>query len=298
MGVSQAISTKVGLTRTLRALVAHAPVDADTFYPACYDLSDENDRGAFLDTYLHLCACSILRKSAAWQPCVPVRWLALGVVEFFLAQRDHADIDVALEASLVALDPIECHALLHFVYDQLGDAIDNCHPLAPLPTPLRQSLSDPKQATSSTNCNGNTGTGAKQQQAVCSSSPPPDTPPPAAPGKQTSVSHDSPTRKRTSGCSWFKRWDHAPAGRGHLYDQEFIDCANEGARVLKGWMAAASSGGQVTLASTFAQTLLDEHGTAAFDERVCQGCVLHNRINRLRNRHCEGLFCCLILIAQ
>ena len=57
-----AITTKVGLARSLKHLSWHDEVECDDIFPRCYDLNSPFEMQAFLDDYRNLAAQSILKE--------------------------------------------------------------------------------------------------------------------------------------------------------------------------------------------------------------------------------------------
>jgi hypothetical protein len=57
-----AITTKVGLARSLKHLSWHDEVECDDIFPRCYDLNSPVEMQAFLDDYRNLAAQSILKE--------------------------------------------------------------------------------------------------------------------------------------------------------------------------------------------------------------------------------------------
>ena len=109
------LSTKVGLTRTLREVHLYSDEFADDFYPACYVLSDEDDRHAFLDHYLRCAAMSVLECRAEWEPPSRIVELAVAVLEEYATERANVDVDVSLDAER-RCSPAECHALVQVCF--------------------------------------------------------------------------------------------------------------------------------------------------------------------------------------
>lgn len=105
------LSTKVGLTRTLREVHLYSDEFADDFYPACYVLSDEDDRHAFLEHFLRCTAMSVLECRAEWKPPSQIVELAVAVLEEYAMERENGDVDVSLDAER-RCSPAECHALV------------------------------------------------------------------------------------------------------------------------------------------------------------------------------------------
>jgi tubulin monoglycylase TTLL3/8 len=56
-----ALTTKVGISRTLRNLIWFNNVDIDTFYPRCYDCNDEGEFEDFLEDFKTTKAEAILK---------------------------------------------------------------------------------------------------------------------------------------------------------------------------------------------------------------------------------------------
>ena len=59
---STSITTKIGICRSMKDLVNHTPVDPDTFFPICFDLSDPDDFESFKEQYMVTKAEAIVKR--------------------------------------------------------------------------------------------------------------------------------------------------------------------------------------------------------------------------------------------
>ena len=59
---STSITTKIGLSRSMKQLLAWTSIDPDTFFPKCYDLTDPEDFDSFKEMFMLIKAESIVKK--------------------------------------------------------------------------------------------------------------------------------------------------------------------------------------------------------------------------------------------
>lgn len=211
------ISTKVGLTRTLRDVGLFDSATAETFYPTCFNLADEDDREGFLEFYLRCSAVSVLRMATPWSVPPQLQLLAIELLEEHVAERQNDDIDTLSKAPR-ALSPADCHALVQFVSSKLGDTFEKA-PLPAIPPPIRKSLSDSKHRLS-----GDTSKSKDGSTTVC----------PGSPDKKSTQP------KNKGNPSSFKRVETGEPGRRHLFDEEYVTCVHAGTARLKELIAGGA----------------------------------------------------------
>uniref|UniRef100_A0A7S0EH49 Tubulin--tyrosine ligase-like protein 9 n=1 Tax=Hanusia phi TaxID=3032 RepID=A0A7S0EH49_9CRYP len=65
------VTTKVGLSKSLRALSWFEDVDSDSFFPRCYDLDDSEDVATFVEDFMNLAAQNLLANFLARADTLP-----------------------------------------------------------------------------------------------------------------------------------------------------------------------------------------------------------------------------------
>jgi tubulin monoglycylase TTLL3/8 len=136
-GKTSCLTTKAGLTKSLRNLTVFESADPDTIYPRCFNLSLETDRQGFFDTFIRIAAQSVLKKMDEWAPPHEIVQIALAVVDTFLAERGHDDIDLPIDA-VPPYTTVEWQALLQYTYFKNDDGTDKV-PIPEVP-PARRNL--------------------------------------------------------------------------------------------------------------------------------------------------------------
>ena len=98
-----AITTKVGLLKSLRELSWLAPVNPDAIYPRSYDLNSNTDMQSFLDDYRCTAAQGMLKEVVA--ACRKEHWSNAGYAtgKQFSAPFDANDFDVTVPVNMGAL---------------------------------------------------------------------------------------------------------------------------------------------------------------------------------------------------
>ena len=98
-----AITTKVGLLKSLRELSWLAPVNPDAIYPRSYDLNSNTDMQSFLDDYRCTAAQGMLKEVVA--ACRKEHWSNAGYAtgKQFSAPFDVKDFDVDVQVNMGAL---------------------------------------------------------------------------------------------------------------------------------------------------------------------------------------------------
>lgn len=192
------LSTKVGLTRTLQDVGLYEAASGDSFYPMCFNLAEEDDREGFLDYFLRISAMSILKRRTEWSVPSQLLLIAISILEEYLAERANDDIDTPVKAPR-PFTPADCHALVQFVSEKLGDTFDKA-PLPAVPLPQRKSLSESKRCV----------TKSEDSSPEKKDSKPPKNGRPSA----------------------FKRKEAGEPGRRHLFDAEFVACSKAGSARL------------------------------------------------------------------
>lgn len=205
------LTTKAGLTKSCRNLGIYEDADPDDMYPKCYNLSSELDRQEFVEHFIRMSACTVLAKGAAWAPHPNIFEVALAVVESFVSERRHDDVDNTEDDS-PPYTPTQAHALLAFAYMKLGDGFDKVK-LPAVPPPRRNLHVVAKRASP-------TPTAAQRDRGI--SEP---TSPSRSPKKKSGDDEDEDEDESSnSSC---------------LYDEEFRSTAEAGIALLDRLMGSA-----------------------------------------------------------
>eukprot|EP00730_Choanoeca_flexa_P008965 TRINITY_DN12564_c0_g1_i11.p1 TRINITY_DN12564_c0_g1~~TRINITY_DN12564_c0_g1_i11.p1 ORF type:complete len:952 (+),score=145.12 TRINITY_DN12564_c0_g1_i11:64-2919(+) len=128
------LTTKVGLSRTIKQLPWTASVHPDNVFPKCFYITDEAELLDFVDDFRLRAAIAILKQDGTWNAPQGVKALALRGVEEYLYLHESGSIETETEAEEDKerhVTDVEWECLLQYIYAQLGcDQADSAAALA------------------------------------------------------------------------------------------------------------------------------------------------------------------------